>query len=147
MSLLVAPAQQKSTAKKSTAAPKGGVAPKTSSAKRAPAKGTQAKKAPAKKAAPARVTQQTPTPERYREIQQALAEKGYLQATPTGQWGPESIEALKRFQQDQNIPATGKLNALSLIALGLGPKRDSTVGAASLSRPEQAPEQQPEETQ
>ncbi len=70
-----------------------------------------------------RSTQQAPTTERYREIQQALAAKGYLQGEPNGEWGPDSVEALKRFQADQNLHPDGKLNSLSLIAMGLGPKR------------------------
>jgi murein L,D-transpeptidase YcbB/YkuD len=67
--------------------------------------------------------QQAPTPERYKEIQQALVSKGYLQGEPNGTWGPESTEALKRFQADQNLTPDGKLTALSLVAMGLGPKR------------------------
>lgn len=66
-----------------------------------------------------------PTPERYREIQQALIARGYLKGEPTGKWDEASIEAMRRFQQDQNIEPSGKLDALSLIALGLGPRRDS----------------------
>jgi hypothetical protein len=73
--------------------------------------------------------QQQPTPERYREIQQALIERGYLQGDPTGQWSNDSAEALRRFQQDQNLEATGKLDSLSLIALGLGPKRTASAQA------------------
>jgi peptidoglycan hydrolase-like protein with peptidoglycan-binding domain len=72
---------------------------------------------------PARSYQQVPTPDRYKEIQQALASKGYLQSEPNGQWGPESADALKRFQADQSLMPDGKINSLSLIALGLGPKR------------------------
>lgn len=72
---------------------------------------------------PARSYQQAPTPDRYREIQQALVSKGYLQGEPTGQWGADSTDALKRFQADQNLMPDGKINSLSLIALGLGPKR------------------------
>ena len=72
---------------------------------------------------PARSYQQAPTPDRYKEIQQALASKGYLQSEPNGQWGPESADALKRFQADQSLMPDGKINSLSLIALGLGPKR------------------------
>lgn len=68
--------------------------------------------------------QQAPTPERYREIQQALAERGYLQGEPSGVWDQESTAALRRFQEDKKIEATGKLSSLSLIYLGLGPKRD-----------------------
>ena len=66
-----------------------------------------------------------PTKERYKQIQQALASKGYLsQGEATGQWTDASINALKRFQANQNLEANGKINSLSLIALGLGPKRE-----------------------
>ena len=34
------------------------------------------------------------------------------------------MEAMKRFQKDQNLEPSGKLTSLSLIALGLGPKQD-----------------------
>lgn len=67
--------------------------------------------------------QQAPTPDRYKEIQQALIDKGYLHGVATGQWGPDDADALKRFQTDQNLTADGKIGSLSLIALGLGPKR------------------------
>jgi peptidoglycan hydrolase-like protein with peptidoglycan-binding domain len=72
---------------------------------------------------PSRSYQQAPSPERYKEIQRALASKGYLQGEPTGEWGPDSVDALKRFQTDQSLMADGKISSLSLIALGLGPKR------------------------
>jgi hypothetical protein len=86
-----------------------------------------AKKAPAKTW---RNRQVAPTPARYREIQEALASKGYLQPDEvTGQWTPTSVDALKRFQADQNIESSGKINSLSLIALGLGPKRENTAVA------------------
>jgi hypothetical protein len=48
-----------------------------------------------------------------------------MQGPPTGVWGPESAEALKRFQQEQSLQPNGKLDSLSLMALGLGPRRDS----------------------
>ena len=67
--------------------------------------------------------QATPSPERYTEIQQALASKGYFKGQPNGAWGSDSVEALRRFQSDQNLEPDGKLGSLSLIALGLGPKR------------------------
>lgn len=71
------------------------------------------------------VRQAAPSADRYREIQQALADKGYLKSTPNGVWDAESTDALKRFQTDQNLTADGKIGSLSLIALGLGPKRES----------------------
>jgi hypothetical protein len=67
--------------------------------------------------------QTAPTPERYQEIQQALASKGYFHGDPNGQWGADSVDALKRFQASQNLMPDGKISSLSLIALGLGPKR------------------------
>jgi len=84
---------------------------------------------------PSRSYQQSPTPDRYREIQQALASKGYLQGEPTGQWGPDSVDALKRFQSTQNLTPDGKINSLSLIALGLGPKRLSAKSDAPPTPP------------
>lgn len=64
-----------------------------------------------------------PTPERYQEIQQALASRGYYKGTVSGTWDSDSADALKRFQADQNLPPDGKLTPLSLIAMGLGPRR------------------------
>jgi peptidoglycan hydrolase-like protein with peptidoglycan-binding domain len=80
---------------------------------------------PARRAAPGwRASQQAPTPERYKEIQQALMQHGYLSGVASGIWNAETMEAMKRFQRDQNLTPTGKPSSLSLIALGLGPKRD-----------------------
>jgi len=126
-----------STSKKTTTAP----APKKTTAPSS--KGTTAKKSGAsssKKTTASRKTrrpttrsyasaQRQPTKERYREIQQALADRGYLSGPTDGNWGKESVEALKRFQQDQNLKADGKLNSLSLIALGLGPNRQANAQA------------------
>ena len=69
-----------------------------------------------------------PDPERYKQIQQALADKGYFKGQVNGEWGADSVEALKKFQSDQKIDDDGKINALSLIGLGLGPKHDGTSG-------------------
>jgi len=74
-----------------------------------------------------RTGQQQPAPERYREIQQALISRGYLASPATGEWGPDSVEALKKFQLEQNLKGDGKLDSLSLIALGLGPKRTANT--------------------
>jgi peptidoglycan hydrolase-like protein with peptidoglycan-binding domain len=74
-------------------------------------------------APPRRYFQQTPTPERYREIQKALADKGYFKGESNGEWGPESVDALRKFQLDQNLQSDGKIGSRSLIALGLGPHR------------------------
>jgi len=39
------------------------------------------------------------------------------------------VAALKRFQDEQKIDGAGKINSLSLIALGLGPKRENLATA------------------
>ena len=133
-----APAKKKPTTstKKTAGAAKAPVAGKNAAAppaKAAASKGGAAKKSSAakrgKKSAPKvtwRNRQTAPAPERYKEIQDALAAKGYLKPEDAnGTWGPGSADALKKFQQEQNIEATGKINSLSLIALGLGPTRDA----------------------
>jgi hypothetical protein len=84
-----------------------------------------------------RSSQQQPAPDRYKEIQQALADKGYFGGAADGTWGPTSVDALKRFQHDQSLIEDGKLGSLSIIALGLGPKRGGTsVLAAPAHQPE-----------
>jgi peptidoglycan hydrolase-like protein with peptidoglycan-binding domain len=85
-----------------------------------------------------RSNQQQPTPDRYREIQQALGEKGYFAGEPDGTWGAESVEALKRFQRDQNLTEDGKIGALSLIALGLGPRRTAPESTIETVAPEKS---------
>jgi len=85
-----------------------------------------------KAAAPRRLQQRNPTPERYKEIQEALIAKGYLKGPATGAWDADSIAAIKRFQTDQKLDADGKLESLTLIALGLGP-RNSPIATNSPS--------------
>jgi hypothetical protein len=79
--------------------------------------------------------QPRPTDDRYLEIEQALAARGYLGREPSSAWTPDCAEALKRFQKDQNLPPNGKITSLSLIALGLGPKRDTSSVAAAVPNP------------
>jgi Ni/Co efflux regulator RcnB len=111
---------KKTTAKRTIPSSKRSVY--SSSKKRTTASRTTKKKVVARRSW--RNVQKEPTSERYKEIQQALAAKGYLDKTPDGVWSDDSVEALKHFQQDQNLEATGKITSLSLIALGLGPKYD-----------------------
>ena len=55
-----------------------------------------------------------------------MSDKGYFSGSPDGVWSATSTDALKRFQHDQNLNEDGKVDSLSLIALGLGPKRAPT---------------------
>jgi hypothetical protein len=90
-------------------------------------------------AAPRRYGPTTPTPERYRDIQSALAEKGYLKTEPNGVWDDDYVDAMKRFQEDKNISATGKITASALIGLGLGPKTDADPVVAPVVTPPVTP--------
>jgi hypothetical protein len=71
--------------------------------------------------------QAAPSSDRYLEIQNALVAKGYLPAgAATGAWDQASADALKKFQAEQSLDSNGKINSPSLIALGLGPRHDSS---------------------
>jgi hypothetical protein len=85
--------------------------------------------------------QSAPTPDRYKEIQNALAAKGYLKSEANGVWDAQSVDAMKRYQADQKEEPTGKLTAASLIGLGLAPKTAllSTVSPSAESIPAPQP--------
>jgi hypothetical protein len=152
IAVLLASADTATPAKKKAPAKKGAsTAAAKAPAKKAAAKGspvvassahksnstTSHQKAPAKKATTWRNRQLSPTPERYHEIQDALVAKGYLKSEDAnGTWNQTSVDALKKFQTEQNLDPSGKINSLSLIALGLGPKHD-TIASAAPPKPQQ----------
>jgi hypothetical protein len=115
-SLAATPAVKKAPAKKAVAAPAG----KSAHSSKTKSAGARRSKSAPRPMVSSR--QQTPSPDRYKEIQQALAEKGYLKSEATGVWNAESSDALRQFQTEHNLSPTGKLSAASLIGLGLGPK-------------------------
>jgi len=128
------------SASKTTTAPKTGSksGAKTSASKRGK-KGATASKTTW------RNRQLAPSPDRYKQIQDALVAKGFLKPDDaTGQWGQNSADALKKFQAAQNIESNGKINSLSLIALGLGPRRETPAGVPKLPPPAPAPSKPPE---
>ena len=132
------PAQNKAVAKKAPTAAAVRKTPATSASARPavakkPLNGTAAAAARSGKRTPVvrttwRTRQAAPTADRYREIQEALAARGYLSSEEAnGTWGPSSADALKKFQAEQTLESTGRIDSLSLIALGLGPKHDSST--------------------
>jgi peptidoglycan hydrolase-like protein with peptidoglycan-binding domain len=82
--------------------------------------------------------QMAPTPDRIREIQTALVASDSYKGTPTGKWDPETIDAMKHFQQLNGLNPTGKLDALSLQKLGLG-SDTAGRGAPRLAKPAGTP--------
>jgi hypothetical protein len=145
----------KTPAKKSTrkkTAGKQSTAAKKSTPARKPVGSTGARTTTARKGgkkAPSRTTtwrnrQMAPSADRYKEIQQALAAKGYLKPEDaTGVWNQGSVDALKRFQAEQKIESTGKINSLSLIALGLGPKHETATAKPPAAPQPPAPDAGP----
>lgn len=85
----------------------------------------------AKPASPPR--QQQPTSDRYRAIQQALIDRGFLDGEATGQWDQQSINALKKFERSQHLKEDGKIDSMILIALGLGPERTQAANQLLVS--------------
>jgi hypothetical protein len=121
----------KAGSKKGSAAKKG--AHKGSS--KAGAKGAGKRTAKVAKK-PAR--QQQPEPERIRQIQQALKDRGYP-LDVNGAWDANTVDALKKFQTEQNIEnlsGRGKLDSLTLIALGLKGEPPSAQSEAPKRSPE-----------
>jgi photosystem II stability/assembly factor-like uncharacterized protein len=97
---------------------------------------TEKKKAPAKKTAKARAPQsksrRTPAPgqETVVQAQQALLDAGYHLGEPDGKMGTATTASVKKFQTDRHLPVTGKLDAITLAALGIG----NGTGPASAER-------------
>jgi len=83
--------------------------------------------------------QAAPSSDRYKEIQEALAQKGYLTTPPNGIWDQNAQDALRKFQADQNLTVSGKLSSRSLIALGLGSPTAAVPPANSSAPPIQKP--------
>ncbi len=65
-------------------------------------------------------TQKAPTPQRITEIQSALARGGYYQGTPNGKWDSNTVAAMQKFQSENGLSSSGKIDATSLQKLGLG---------------------------
>ncbi|MDS7595485.1 TerB N-terminal domain-containing protein [Agrobacterium tumefaciens] len=66
-----------------------------------------------------------------REIQQALADRGYAVGTVDGVWGRRSIAALKAFQTSEGLPTTGVVDETTLKALVAPPQRSAGDTAAT----------------
>jgi peptidoglycan hydrolase-like protein with peptidoglycan-binding domain len=78
-------------------------------------------------------TQKAPTPARITEIQTALERRGYYQGDPNGKWDSNTVTAMQRFQSENGLESSGKINALSLQKLGLG----SSIAGVSAPKPVQ----------
>ncbi|HMD43832.1 MAG TPA: peptidoglycan-binding domain-containing protein [Candidatus Acidoferrum sp.] len=76
--------------------------------------------------------QAAPTPERINEIQEALAKRGMFTGEPTGKWDDSTVDAMRKFQTENHLNPTGKLDAPTLQKLGFG---SETAGVAAPTPP------------
>src|SRR5215213_3463920 len=92
------------------------------------------KKVPAKKASkPATAKRRVgPTPsETIMAAQETLNAAGYHLGEPDGKSGPATTVAVKKFQGDRHLPVTGKLDSITLAALGVGKSTNSASAERS----------------
>jgi peptidoglycan hydrolase-like protein with peptidoglycan-binding domain len=64
-------------------------------------------------------TRYSQSSDEIRSVQQALNDQGYDAGAVDGQMGPNTQDALRRFQQAQNLPQTGEPDTRTLAALGI----------------------------
>jgi len=65
------------------------------------------------------------------QAQEALTAAGYHLGEPDGKPGPETTTAIKKFQGDRHLPVTGKLDSITLSALGVGKSSDPLAAGPS----------------
>ena len=72
-------------------------------------------------AAPALAYSQPLAPAAVMRVQERLRDRGAYQGRVDGIWGPDSQQALERFQQASGLQVTGQLNQATAATLGLEP--------------------------
>lgn len=102
--------------KKTPAATKRGTKPTASVARR-----------PATRTAAAKIDQDA-----ILQMQQTLNDAGYHLGEPDGKLGPSTTAALKKFQTDRHLPVTGKLDSITLAALGIDSSKGASVEGANV---------------
>jgi photosystem II stability/assembly factor-like uncharacterized protein len=100
-------------------------APVWSSEKPKPATGKRA--AAAKRTAVPTRRRGTKPDDSVLRAQEALNAAGYHLGEPDGKTGPTTTAALKKFQGDRHLPVTGRLDAITLAALGVSKDAGATT--------------------
>jgi peptidoglycan hydrolase-like protein with peptidoglycan-binding domain len=69
--------------------------------------------------------------EYLRKVQQSLNDQGYDAGKADCKWGPRTSAALRKFQADHGLDATGRIDAQTIAALGITqPAPTTTTGSA-----------------
>jgi peptidoglycan hydrolase-like protein with peptidoglycan-binding domain len=66
--------------------------------------------------------------ERTMEMQRSLAARNLYQGKVDGVWGPKTESALRNFQTQNGLEATGRLDAPSAVALGMEADKQTVSG-------------------
>ena len=59
-----------------------------------------------------------------KKVQESLRDKGYYHAHVDGVLGPQTREAIRQYQQSENLPVTGRLDGETAGKLGVGPESE-----------------------
>ena len=59
-----------------------------------------------------------------KKVQESLHDKGYYHAHVDGVLGPQTREAIRQYQQSENLPVTGRLDGETAGKLGVGPESE-----------------------
>jgi peptidoglycan hydrolase-like protein with peptidoglycan-binding domain len=78
-------------------------------------------------AMPSQASGQAQSPEVVKQVQKQLNDKGYEVGAADGQAGPKTQAGLKKFQEKENLSATGRIDQQTLAALGIN-EQDATGG-------------------
>lgn len=98
---------------------------------------------PAPLAATAGAPGQKMSPDMVRNIQGELQRQGYNVGQADGKWGPRTRRALRQFQRDRQLAATGRLDERTLAALEAGGATPQTGQLPAQPRTRQQQQQQP----
>ena len=65
------------------------------------------------------------TPDTTQQVQQKLQQQGLYSGRVDGVWGPATEAAVRSYQQQHNMNATGQLDQATLAAMNLGPAQNN----------------------
>lgn len=80
------------------------------------------------------------TTDQIRRLQRELSTRGMYQGAVDGAWGPQTMAALRQFQQQQGLDPSGRADAQTRQALGLQLDRQPVSGAQTSASPELQPQ-------
>jgi peptidoglycan hydrolase-like protein with peptidoglycan-binding domain len=75
------------------------------------------------------------TPDMVRQVQQNLSQAGTYKGRADGVWGPQTEAAVRDYQQQHNLNATGQLDQPTLSAMNLGTNTNQSYNQDTNGQP------------